>query len=639
MEDACFDLAFIKFLKYLRFLTLCCLILFRITALMLFVLLAGCTYAPDADQVFFKNIPINENPEVKISLKDYDNESTINIYGPSTFVYDYESDFGRLEQIQIILNGNVLETSSTSSGSFSVNGNYLVNGTYELKLIVQATSNTGSIADRLNLEKFVVWRTWQLNIDITPPPQPEIFISEENGLLKLSWTPFTKSSFQYYSIKVFNNYAVSMEYKITDPYTTSMQIPIYVGGYSIECRVAIVTTLHFVESQPKSRIDQVALTGGYRFYDSTILLTWSKADFPGNFLSYSIFENRNEIKTIYTVQDTVFRLKPDVTFGESLFYYIIVNALNGFSPTSNNIYQDKLVETPVLSPMPNYFSFNKTTQSVLGYFNSINPPQATQYSNSLVPIKTISGGERSFFTSYESPYFYLTDYDHGIVQLNLETQERKYIDILPLTDGYYTSHYVKSASHNQIVTFGYKTYNSAGGDVKQHVRVYDMANQVTLYHDVSPSLGNEWIPTISEDGKYLRMAFNSFYKINGTNLQFVGQPVSNYEFLGFRQDASTEFMLRFNNVVYIYDSETTQFKRAINPPDFNFEYRGYDPATKRILYAKSNAKICYVIHAESGLATSIKAFTSDATRFHFINGYLFYEDRPYNGSYIKIITE
>jgi hypothetical protein len=605
------------------------------------VLLAGCTYAPDPDQVFFKNIPINENPEVKISLKDYDNESTINIYGPTTFIYDYESNFGILEQLQISINDNILLTSANSSGTFTVNGNLLVNGSYQLKILVQATSNTGSIADMLNLEKFVVWKTWKLNIDITPPPPPEIFISEENGFLKVSWTGYSKPGFVHYLVSISSPYTLK-EFRVTDLNTTSLPITDYVGGYSIECRVTLVTTMHSISSQPANRTDQLTLTGEYRFSDSTMLLTWSKADFSGAFQSYTIRENGQEKSTIYTIQDTTLRVRPtSLIYGESVSYQISLNAMfESYSPVSNIIVQEKLIDVPIVNPMPDYFSYNKTLQSTFGYFNTSSPYQAIKYSDPFMPQQTITSGSFSFATPYESPYIYITDLQHGIVQLNLETQEKKYIDILPFaTGGIFNSVYVASASRNQIVTFGYRAHDATGQFIVQHVRVYDMINQLTLYHAEFATGGNELIPTISEDGQYLRRTFNSFYKINGTSFQFMGQPVSTYGFLGFRQDASNEFMLIFNNVVNIYDSETTHFKRAINPPAFNFVYRGYDPVTHRILYAANNAKTCYAIHVDTGVATPLQAFSRDVSRFYLINGYLVHREDPGIGTYLKVINE
>lgn len=608
-------------------------------SLFLLVLLIGCTYAPDPDLIYFKDIEFNQNPEIRLSLNSFDDSPTIDIYGPTTFYYNYESDFGRIDQLVVSVGNNILLTTASTSGSFTVRDNLLVTGTYELKIQVLVDSNTGSIANKLDLEKFVVWRTWQLIVDVTPPPQPQITFSEENGHFKLSWTGYTKPGFVHYLVTVYSPF-MSREFRITDPKTTSLPITDYVGGYSIECRVTLVTSMHYVQSQTIYRNDRIELTGEYRFSDSTMLLNWDRADFPGAFLSYTILENGGEKQTIYNIQDTTVRLQPSaIIFGESVTFQVMINVANGFSPGSNTLVQEKLLDIPILSPMPNYFTYNKTLQSIFGYFYNISPSQATKYSNELVPQQTITSGSFSFATPYESPYMYITDFEHGIVQVNLETQERKYINILPWTWGIFYDVYVASASRTQIVTFGYRAHDAAGNSIVQHVRVYDMVNQVTLYHAEFASGGNELIPIISEDGQYLRRVYNQFYKINGTNLQFVGLPVSTYGFLGFRPDASNEFMLIFNNVINIYNSANINLLRTINPPALFYECRGYDPVTKQVLYAKNGAKICYLIHVETGVVTPVQAFANDVTQLFFINGYLLYRASPYEGTYIKVIND
>jgi len=604
----------------------------------LLVLLIGCTYAPDPDLIYFKDIEFNENPEIRLSLNSYDESPTIDIYGPTTFYYDYESDFGQIDQLVVSVGNTIVLTTASTSGSFSIKDNLLVNGIYELKIQVLVDSNTGSIADKLDLEKFVVWRTWQLIVDVTPPPQPQITFSEENGHFKLSWTGYSKPGFVHYLVTVYSPF-MSREFRITDPNTTSVPITSYVGGYTIECRVTLVTSMHAIQSQPAFRTDQLTLTGEYRFSDSTMLLTWNKADFSGSFQSYTIIENGQEKSTIYSLQDTTVRVRPaSVIFGESVSYQITTNSVNGYSPASNAITQSKLVDFPILSPMPDRFSYNKTLQSIIGYFNTYTPYQATLYSPAFVPQQTVTSGSFSFATPYESPFIYTTDLEHGIVQVNLETQERKYIDILPWTWGVFSSVYVASASRTQIVTFGYRAHNAAGSQVVQHVRVYDMVNQVTLYHSEFPMGGNEMIPIISDDGQYLRKVYNQFYKINGTSLQFVGLPVSTYGFLGFRPDASNEFMLIFNNVIYIFNSENAQLKRTINPPDLFFVYRGYDPVTQRVLYAGNDAKTCFAIHVETGVTTPIQAYSRNVSNFYFINGYLLHREGSF-GTYVKVINE
>jgi hypothetical protein len=592
----------------------------------LLFLLPACTYAPEGD--FFKDIKPVVKPNVTVSLNSYDDTSTIYVFAPTQFSYRISADGGNLEHIEVLLNGRVISSSQSGFGTFTIDYDQLISGTYELKIQFHTDSGSGSLAEKAGAERFQVWRTWELIMDVSAPPRPTPVLSEENGRLKISWDEYTNPNFVAYRIESWGNFGYNI-IEIDDPHQTFIINEDYVGGYNIEYTVSTITHLHYMTSHPVRRIDTINLEGDYNASDSTVKLTWDKADFAGAFSSYTIIENGVEHPPITDVADTSLRFKPfDVIFGLSLSFGVRINSVQSYSPASYDYFLERPVESPKLDPLPEIFAANKTLNAVFGW----SPWAQTlrQYNNELEEQKSIQIGSYSCTIPYEGLYIYYTDYQQGIVQLNIQTNELNYIDIIPMTSwGFFSDAQVTSASVNQVVTFKYTAYDDNGFYLKDNIVIYDMANKVELYHQEFPS-GTAGAPMVSGNGKYIAFSDGKIYRIDGTALTFLYN-LPGYAFIGFRPDNSEEILMSFHDTFYTYDAATGGLKRSFNSPGGYYMSLGYDPSIKSFVFAADYEKQVYGIDVDTGHKTTVKTYSSFAHQYKIVNGFLI----AYDGHYFK----
>jgi len=597
-----------------------------LTILALLCFITSCTYSPD--ETYFKEIILNTEVKGQISLNSYDDKSSILIYGPTVFSYDC-TEFEKINKLEVIFNSKVLVSNGSPSGVFTIDNSLLRTGLSKLRIQILAPSQSGSLADKVGAEKFQVWREWDLEADIGPPPSPILELSTENNFLKLSWTPYTKPNFKEYQVSIGG-----LQIIITDPKHTSYLVKDYVGGYFIQCNVQVLTNLSASQSNLVKRDDQVKLVGQYRYSDGTVLLTWSKADFSGDFKSYSILENGIERPELVNVSDTSVRFRPsDVIFGLPLNFYVRVNSLAGSSPISENYQVVKSIDTPTLDPLPNSLRFNNSLNAIIGI--SWNDKKLIRYDEAFnkVTEKTVSSLSENFIAPYGGVYVYLSDLN-GAYQLNLETDEKKYITISPLILGdIVSSPFIVSASENQIVTFGYQARDISGGLVN-HSMVYNMMNNEILYHSQSSGFNEHAsIPIISNTGSYLKI-LDKIYKLNGSNLEIQCEIPNGNGFLGFRPDNEDEFFMISSNIIYIYNSNSGIVKRTVSPPEPDYFFVEFDAGTKSVLYNTNRGKKCYAINIDTLQPLVIGAFSEYFYGFRFINGYLV----DIGGSYFKAVN-
>lgn len=592
----------------------------------------SCTYAPEEE--YFKNIA-ESDPDVSILLDNFNQSDTIFIFAQTSFRFNVRIDQGTIKEVQVLVDDKQLLSTPHPSGTFLIHqNNYLRTGIYTLQIQFISSTGSGSMADKLGGEHIRVWRTWILKVFADPPPKPQIKFSSENGFLKLSWTRYDKQNFTGYLVRMWRFGSLKEEIVINNPHLNSVINESYAGGFKIQYEVQIQTFAGSAFAKAEY-FDRVDLLGEYRSSDSTMMLSWSKADFPGAFKSYSIIENDVEMREILNVSDTSIRFRPtQVIFGLPVTFYVRLNPVDGSTSNSNAVYQEKLAVTPVLQPAQRYFRFNATLNSMVGIGSDLFA--LTLYDATMQPQATFSTSYRSAFVPYEGVHIYYGDYVKGIVQVNPQTNEYTYIDIVKMTTGgVFNSPFVVSASSNEIVTFRYRAHNSSGDYLVNHYRVYDMANQVTLYKEEASTAISDPVPVISTDGKYLRFPNNAIYRINGSALEPISELPANEHFLSFRPDNSEEVLTRYGNNVYVYDAQTGNRKRTLTPPGTDYVFRGYDPATKNLFYVAPFATVCYAVDIDTQQRQAISAYTTDALHFDMVNGYLFDTD----GDYFRAITD
>lgn len=178
-------------------------IICRLLISLSFIVSSSCEYETEKD--YFKEIEQpSENVNIKINLSNIPEGETIYIYANTSLSYTINTNNKQLLNTDFTLDGQRI-------GSFN-NSIYLYPNTnegkeQELKVKVECNSNTGSLADKLLLEKYTGEFTYKIKYIKS---DLKLIINQEftnEGYLKLIWsnpdlkqTPIEKYEITYYDV-------------------------------------------------------------------------------------------------------------------------------------------------------------------------------------------------------------------------------------------------------------------------------------------------------------------------------------------------------------------------------------------------------------------------------------------------------
>ncbi len=120
----------------------------------------------------FSLTELYENPVVKhptpsgISVVKLDLEAdTVFAYASRTIAFQFESDNQAIQGAKLLIDDVTVDSVESDRGTISFNNWYVSNGIHKLTLQIFTASGTGSIADKLGGESYVLTRNWVLLMD------------------------------------------------------------------------------------------------------------------------------------------------------------------------------------------------------------------------------------------------------------------------------------------------------------------------------------------------------------------------------------------------------------------------------------------------------------------------------------------
>ncbi len=285
----------------------------------------ACTFDPQGE--YF--VDVDENPTIAVRVDLNTAQDTISLIEPTTFSYSIDVGQRTLNSLEIWLGDYLIETSTENFGDFSLRPENYQTGAYELRLLFNANSGTGSLADELGAQILTGERVWLIQID--NDPIAPILIQEvkpDNGRLLIKWNTYEKPNFYQYSIH--RNNASTPFAIIDDQLQTFVYDSLYVGG-NVTYRVDIQgykqrsqgTVFTYSDNYPQLKVaanDRV----------STVTLRWDESMYHANFGSYTLFKLENSspptlIKTLTNVNDTSITID-NVHFGGPIRFKLITSA-------------------------------------------------------------------------------------------------------------------------------------------------------------------------------------------------------------------------------------------------------------------------------------------------------------------------
>ena len=255
-------------------------------AAILFVVFAisiSCDYQPDGE--FSVILPKPDSTGMSIELT---NLSTDTLFLFTSAQIYYKSIIGDREvrYFQAFINNESILTQPSESGSFSIYPASYGNGFYTLRIEINASSGTGSLAEARGQELLRVTKTYVLAIDISKPDPVEITsIARVDGTLELVWEKYRKFNFQRYKIfkycynQGFHYYEPHWIKEISSKEITSLRDSTFIGG-KVMYVVSVIAAQQESDLVEKEFEDPYDLSIAWEWVDKTnIKFIWRKTPY------------------------------------------------------------------------------------------------------------------------------------------------------------------------------------------------------------------------------------------------------------------------------------------------------------------------------------------------------------------------
>lgn len=592
----------VKFLYHFFFVTIC----------------LSCVFAPE--EVYFKEVE-QTDPTSVVSLTGYSGD-TIHIYSSTRFKYEISTINGILKVVEIRVDDQIIERGSKASGEFVLSPPSLRTGVYELRIQFLSSSGSGSLADVTGLEDYETWRRWVLVVDVDIPVRRELKFENDDGFLRLSWTPYSKPNFLAYYI-FRNEGGTHRQIKILNAANSHWIDSSFVGNYRSAVEYELVVSA-FIGSEvwsPRSTQQfnfdyEPKVTFNQR--DSTVDVTWRESPYYKAIQSIALSEGGLNDGVLVDSRSSGARMKlSNLLFNSTteVYFSVIPNYTSrtgfmsrvaGFASLGDQLQ----VEVPGLSH----------NVDLNGYTAVRNSKELVVFNNDFSLREIIQLDYWHAFQPYRGQLIY---YNNGTEMGYFEFVGRSFKK-MPIGLGYSS---VRGSS-NGLISFVKSIYHPLGTVFE--ASVYDLNNNKYVFSEAERNYIN---CAISDDGQFIWRTGNKIFQISGTSPVLIGTIDTDYQFVDFRPDRPGELVF-VGNTIRVYDTIDLRLLREINfPPGVTrYAFRNYDPRTGNLFFCRSEEQDAYVINIDTGLAKRVKAYDAPSKRLRLVNGYLFNE----TGRYIRV---
>lgn len=146
-------------------------------------LISSCEYEPS--EKYFrdisKNVPFPNLQTVQLNLED----DTICLFSDSLVHFLFSCDNKKIQGVVFYIDDEQKFIEYLSFGNFTIQIEPLEEGFHTLTMELYTSTNTGSIADKIGAESFMVKQVWILNV--IKNLNKNIYATNENGYLKIHW--------------------------------------------------------------------------------------------------------------------------------------------------------------------------------------------------------------------------------------------------------------------------------------------------------------------------------------------------------------------------------------------------------------------------------------------------------------------
>ncbi|MBK9099738.1 MAG: hypothetical protein IPM14_16840 [bacterium] len=524
------------------------------------VLHNSCDYSPT--ETNFKTV---NPPEGTVDITVLNPDAINQIRGTITFAVETELNGHTVKFVTGFL--DEMEVSLHMSGSSQIvfNSEYYQDGDYTFTLLLAATTNTGSLADRLGAEALIAAKQYPVTIFNGPISTPQLKeFTIENGSLTLNWEKYEQPFFKLYIIKR-NGSTIAA---ISNVNQTKYYDTTYFTGYGY---YELVTQVMNIYKESETKVFQSispSFVSTIVMPDEKLLVTWNKFPLTAAFRNYKIVSAGNEIE-IFSPYDTVL-VDESPALGRP-FYRLSAFSKAGEETPSVSIHGQS-IGTPFpfgegawLKYIPEKNLFVMLDYSHVTYQHSISTYDGTTLNliNSRVFDFSIDGINLTI--SDNGDYMYYT-YDRSVYKINVSTlnteAETDIIALMP-TGNYRTYAPIQSIKINNDNKLSVIIIKSNG----LQVLAYFNMNTNQCFFTYSFNFGLYYTELrITNDQQYV--AFNNrIYRYTGSSLIEIGS-IPTYNAV-FTKDNSRIIIVSQNNSIQIYRTSDVQLLLEI-PGEFYY---------------------------------------------------------------------
>ncbi|PKV75737.1 TolB-like translocation protein [Pontibacter ramchanderi] len=279
--------------------------------------LFSCDFSPSGSH--YRELDPTPRADYKLNL----NEQGDTLYARGSVTYEFNVQTGgkKVYGVELWLGERRVYQNLNRTGTVKINTAEFADGHHNLKMMVRASTGTGSLSDHLGSEQLEVYRQWVMVIENAgPTPTRLLSIKAMEGTLELNWEPYARRYIKNYIVYRYNERGQLSQKLTLSPNITTWQDVHYVGGdmyYSIgvedlDGRIAESERVFF--TSPIPRLLSYEYIG-----ESDMKVTFSSSRFQRNFGYYRFlmtygYNNGYADHEITNVNDTVLTIK-NVPFG------------------------------------------------------------------------------------------------------------------------------------------------------------------------------------------------------------------------------------------------------------------------------------------------------------------------------------
>lgn len=306
-------------------------------ALILF--LNGCENSFKPAGSHFVEIDQPDIPDATIELSVPDTSTLIVVDTNTSFTYSIDLENLIIYETLAYLDSNNIYTGEAPIGSFNIDPNLIEDGPHTLRIEITTNAGSGSLADKLGAEGFILYGEWSIfTVGNEPLDFPSIISAyPDSGMLRINWSRCNRIRFEQYQLQSFGTIFTTDNQDIT-----SFLDSLYIGG-EIEYRVNVTIAgnqfsgYRYIHDGPLPKIHTAEPLDL-----NTVSLAWSPCDYPANFGSYWLYSPNDVPVEFHDINDTTYVVE-NWPFGRALGVRILTTNLidNG------NVYNQTGDATPV----------------------------------------------------------------------------------------------------------------------------------------------------------------------------------------------------------------------------------------------------------------------------------------------------